>query len=86
MIDPVQFALEIGGIFIGAFAAPEFDNFREQRNEKKESVRVLKLLRHELEINLHEMIPAIRKNAQQTKMQYKTQARTRNHQTWDRLR
>jgi hypothetical protein len=35
MVDLVQFALEIGGIFIGAFAAFEFDNFREQRNEKK---------------------------------------------------
>ena len=38
---------------MGAFAAFEFDNFREQRNEKKESVRVLKLLKQELEINLH---------------------------------
>lgn len=55
---------------MGAFAAFEFDNFREQRNEKKESVRVLKLLKQELEINLHQMIPAIRKNVQQTKMPY----------------
>jgi hypothetical protein len=53
MVDLVQFALEIGGVFMGAFAAFEFDNFREQRNEKKESVRVLKLLKQELEINLH---------------------------------
>ena len=68
MVGLVQFAPEIGGVFIGAFAAFEFDNFRERQNEKKDSVRVLKLLKHELEINLHEMIPAIRTNVQQTKM------------------
>jgi len=70
MVDLVQFALEIVGVFIGAFAAFEFDSFRERQNEKKESIRVLRLLERELELNLNEMIPAIRKSVQQMKMPF----------------
>jgi hypothetical protein len=70
MLDLVQFTLEIVAVFIGAFAAFEFDNFGERQNEKRESVRVLELLKRELEINLHDMIPAIRKNLQEMKMPF----------------
>ena len=70
MVDFAQFALEIVGVFIGAFAAFEFDSFRERQNEKRESIRVLRLLERELELNLNEMIPAIRKSVQQMKMPF----------------
>jgi len=70
MVDFAQFALEIVGVFIGAFAAFEFDSFRERQNEKRESIRVLRLLERELELNLNEMIPAIKKSVQQMKMPF----------------
>jgi hypothetical protein len=84
MIDPVQFALEIEGYSSAHLQRSSSTIFA--NNETRKNVRVLKLLKHELEINPHEMIPAIRKNVQQTKMQNKTQARTGNHQTWERFR
>jgi hypothetical protein len=68
MMDLVQFALEILGVFIGAFAAFELDKLREGQSEKRESVRVLKLLKRELEVNLHDKIPAMRASLREMKM------------------
>jgi len=70
MVDLVQFAIEIVGVFIGAFAAFEFDSFRERQSENKESVRVLKLFKHELEVNLRQMFPEIRKGLRETRMPF----------------
>ncbi len=70
MVDVTEFVLGIIGVFLGAFAAFEFDKFRERQNEKKQSVRVLELLRRELEVNLQEMIPAIRKNVEESKLEF----------------
>jgi len=51
MVDVIQFGLDILGVFIGAFAAFELDNYRASRNERKDKVRVLKLIRTEVTEN-----------------------------------
>jgi hypothetical protein len=68
MVDPTQFVLGIIGVFLGALAAFEFDKFRDRQNEKKQSIRILELLRRELEANLRKTIPAIRKNVEKRKL------------------
>lgn len=51
MVDIIQFGLDILGVFIGAFAAFELENLRERRNDRKEEVRVLRLIRTEVNDN-----------------------------------
>ena len=53
---------------MGAFAAFEFDNFRERRSEKRESA--LEPLKHEVEIKLHDTNPAIRKSLREMEMAF----------------
>ena len=51
-MNPSDFLLEVIAVFVGVIAAFELDNYRERRQETKESVRVLELIEAELNENI----------------------------------